>query len=200
MIGTGGRLSVVILVAALGAWMFLGESLSLLQVVGTALASAGVAMVVYFRGVAAKPDHATRRGILCGALGALAMSVGVLLNKRGLGATDAMTASCLRLSGAVVALALVAAWRRDLMPDLRRLLQPAVMRRLVPASIIGTFLGLWLMSVGIKHTQSAVANALHSTTPLFTLPIALLILKERMGRWAIAGSFVAVGGVFLLFL
>ena len=73
-----------------------------------------------------------------------------------------------------------------------------MLRRLVPAAFIGTFLGLWLMAVGIKHTESAVANALHSTTPLFTLPIALFVLREKVGKLAIAGSFVAVAGVFLL--
>jgi len=135
-----------------------------------------------------------------GVLSAVAMSAGVLLNKRGLVATDPLTATAFRLSGAVVGLTLFACVRRDLMPDFRKLLQPRVLRRLVPAAFIGTFLGLWLMAVGIKHTESAVANALHSTTPLFTLPIALFVLKENVGRLAVVGSFVAVAGVFLLLL
>lgn len=63
-----------------------------------------------------------------------------------------------------------------------------VLGRLVPAAVIGTFAGLWLMRTGIKYTESAVASALHSTTPLFTLPIALLVLRERVGGLAIAGS------------
>jgi drug/metabolite transporter (DMT)-like permease len=70
--------------------------------------------------------------------------------------------------------------------------------RLVPAAFVGTFLGLWLMQLGIKNTESAVANALHSTTPLFTLPITVFLLRERLGWLAVTGSFVAVGGVVLL--
>ena len=185
---------------AVGAWFLLDEILSGQRIAGIALAATGVTMVVYFRPKKSDPRGGSTRGIVMGVLSAVAMSLGVLLNKRGLAEADPLTATALRLSAAVVGLTLFACVRRELMPDFRKLLRPRVLRRLVPAAFIGTFLGLWLMAVGIKHTESAVANALHSTTPLFTLPIALLVLRERVGKLAIAGSFVAVAGVFLLLI
>ena len=185
---------------AIGAWFLLDEVLQAQRIAGIALAATGVTMVVYFRPERSDPRDGSTRGIVMGVLSAVAMSLGVLLNKRGLADADPLTATAFRLSAAVLGLTLFAFVRRELMPDFRKLLSPRVLRRLVPAAFIGTFLGLWLMAVGIKHTESAVANALHSTTPLFTLPIALLVLRERVGRLAIAGSFVAVAGVFLLLL
>ncbi len=186
---------------AIGAWLLLDEVLSGQRIAGIALAAAGVTMVVYFRPKKSDPESGgSTSGIVMGVLSAVAMSLGVLLNKRGLVEADPLTATALRLSAAVVGLALFACVRRELMPDFRKLLSPRVLRRLVPAAFIGTFLGLWLMAVGIKHTESAVANALHSTTPLFTLPIALFVLREKVGKLAIAGSFVAVAGVFLLLI
>ena len=56
------------------------------------------------------------------------------------------------------------------------------------------------MQVGIANTTAAVANALHSTTPLFTLPITVLFLRERLGARVVMGSVVAVAGVVLLIL
>lgn len=185
---------------AVGAWLMLGEALTAQQGAGVLLAASGVAMVVYFRGGQREARRATSLGILLGFLSAFCQAGGVLLNKRGLVDADPLSATSLRLSAGIAALALLAFLRGRLRLDLERLWRPHVLRRMVPAAAIGTFGGLWLMAVGIKHTQSAVASALHSTTPLFTLPIALFVLRERVGPLAIAGSFVAVAGVFVLFL
>jgi drug/metabolite transporter (DMT)-like permease len=181
---------------AIGAFVFLGEELSAQQLGGVAAATAGVAMVVYHR----TPTPASRLGLLLGFLSAACQAAGVLLAKRGLVNADPLAATTVRLSAALLALTVVSLARRELAGDLKRLCTPRVLRRLIPAGIVGTFLGLWLMTTGIKYTQSAVASALHSTTPLFTLPIALFWLREPVGLLAAAGSFVAVGGVFLLLL
>ena len=85
---------------------------------------------MYFRGRPQQdePAHATARGVMYGLLSVVAMAAGVLLSKRGLRETDPMTASAIRLAAAVAALGLFASWKRDLMPDLRRLCRPRVLR------------------------------------------------------------------------
>ncbi|MHC4339749.1 MAG: DMT family transporter [Planctomycetota bacterium] len=185
---------------AAGGWLFLGETLTASQLLGIVLAAAGVGMVVYFRGGTEPAHRATARGVLFGVLSAACQAGGVLLAKRGLHEMDALAGTTLRVAAATALLAVVALLRRDLMPDLRRLIKPGPLGRLLPAAFCGTFLALWLMQTGIKYTESAVANALHSTTPLFTLPIALVFLRERFGALAIFGSFVAVAGVVVLLI
>ena len=182
---------------AVGGFVLLDEALRAQQILGILLAAAGVAMVVYFRGRTPSGPIPVR-GIVYGLLASACQAGGVLLAKEGLHETDALTGTTLRLAAATAALCVVAAVRRDLMPDLGKLVKAPVLRRLVPGALIGTFGGLWLMLLGIKHTESAVANALHSTTPLFTMPIALFWLRERLGVVAILGSFVAVAGVIVL--
>lgn len=186
------------LLTAAGAWIFLGETLHGLQLLGCGLAMIGVTLVIW-----ARPErmHAvTKRGVLYGVLAVACQAAGVVLTKRGLLDADPFTGSTIRIATATAVLVVLAALRRELGPDLARLFSAPTLRRLVPAVFFATFLGLWLMQTGIKHTESAVANALHSTTPLFTLPIVLFLLKERMGWLGIAGSFVGVGGVSLLLL
>ena len=187
------------ILTALGGWIFLQEALSVLQVVGILMAAWGVALVVYYRDGGKDPSP-TSRGVLYGLVAASCQAVGTLLARVGLAEIDALWGTTLRLGGATAALLLWALMRRDLAPALRILLEPARLRRLVPAVLIATLCGLWLMQIGIKHAPAAVANALHSTTPLFTLPIALFWLREHLGRLGILGSFVAVGGVVMLIL
>jgi drug/metabolite transporter (DMT)-like permease len=181
---------------AIGAFAFLGERLSAQQLAGVAAATAGVAMVVYHR----TPTPASRLGLLLGVLSAACQAAGVLLAKRGLVNADPLAATTVRLTAALLALTVVSIVRREFGADWKQLSRPRVLRRLIPAGIVGTFLGLWLMTTGIKYTHSAIASALHSTTPLFTLPIALFWHRESVGLLAVSGSFVAVGGVFLLLL
>ncbi|MCZ6785898.1 MAG: DMT family transporter [Planctomycetota bacterium] len=187
------------ILTALGGWIFLQEALSATQIAGILMAAWGVALVVYYRDASRDPSP-TSRGVLYGLVAATCQAAGTLLARVGLKETDALWGTTLRLGAATAALLLWAVMRRDLAPALRILLEPARLRRLVPAVLVATLCGLWLMQVGIKHAPAAVASALHSTTPLFTLPIALFWLREHLGRLGILGSFVAVGGVVVLIL
>jgi len=184
---------------AVGGWLLLDEPLTAWRCAGIVMAGVGVTMVVWGRPARGAAD-ALAKGALAGVLGALCHASGVLLAKRGQAELAALPAATIRLTSATAVLVLFALARGRLRPDLERLLRPAPLLRLLPAAAIGTFLGIGLMQVGIAHTQSAVASALHSTTPLFTLPIALFVLRERVGPVALVGSVVGVAGVVLLFL
>lgn len=186
------------ILTAAGGWVLLDEDLRVVQIVGVALAMAGVTLVVW-----ARPEDSrgvTAFGVACGVGFAVCQAAGALLAKRGLYGAEALPATTIRLAAATAVLGVFAFARGELGSDLRRLFRPGPLTRMVPAVFCGTFLGLWLMQIGIKYAKTAVANALHSTTPLFTLPIALFLLRERLGPLGVLGSLIGVGGVALLLL
>jgi len=183
---------------AIGGWVLLDERLSPWESAGILLASSGVAMVVYFRSAPGEPGHASTRGVVCGVASAICQAGGVLLSKQAMTEVHFLGAAALRLFAANLALIAVLLYRRQLSAVVRRMFEGRRALRMARATFFATFLGLGLMQLGIAETDSAVANALHSTTPLFTLPIGLFVLRERFGPLAILGSLVAVGGVFLL--
>lgn len=186
---------------AIGAWIFRGEALGTMAVAGIASAVGGVAMVVWFRPHGSEPKRADTAGIVFGLLAALCQAGGVIVSKEAfVGADVPLLSAVLRLGAATAILALFALFRRELDGQMRRLFSPRPFRRLLVATFFGTFCGIWLMQAGISWTDSAVASALHSTTPLFTLPIAIFILKERVTPGAILGSCLAVAGVIILIL
>jgi len=186
------------LLTAAGGWILLDEGLRPVQIGGVGLAMAGVTLVVWAR--PATSVAVTARGVGYGVGFAVCQAAGVLLAKRGLYGADALPATTIRLAAATAALGVFAFVRGELGSDLRRLFRRGPLMRMAPAVFCGTFLGLWLMQVGIKYAKTAVANALHSTTPLFTLPIALFLLRERLGVLGVVGSLVGVAGVALLLL
>ena len=185
---------------AIGGWALLDERLTPWESAGIVLASAGVAMVVYFRGSHAEDGRPSKRGVACGIASALCQAGGVLLSKEAMTEVHFLGAAGMRLFAANLALIGVLAYRRRLGSAVRLMFEGRRPLRMARATFFATFLGLGLMQLGIAETESAVANALHSTTPLFTLPIGIFVLRERIGALAIFGSLVAVGGVFLLLL
>ena len=76
---------------------------------------------------------------------------------------------------------------------------PRIRNRLLLASVIGAFLGTWLSVAALKYTHAAVAVTLNSTSPLFVLPLAMLMLKEQISWRAVSGAFVAITGVAVYF-
>ena len=67
-------------------------------------------------------------------------------------------------------------------------------------SLIGPFLGVWLSIVSIQLAPLGVASTLMSLNPIFLLPFAFIIFKERVSLRAVLGTLVSVAGIVILFL
>ena len=119
------------MLTAVGGWA-LGEILSSMEIAGIACAVAGIGLVAYYRPVGGPEPEANARGVLFGVAAAACQAAGVLLAKQGLQEAGAFPATALRLAAATAALAVFAFGRRRLGSDLKQLLRPGPVRRLVP--------------------------------------------------------------------
>ncbi len=63
----------------------------------------------------------------------------------------------------------------------------------------GPFLGVWMSLVASDRAPLGVAQTLCGLSPVFILPFAALIHKERVSPRAVLGAVVAVGGSAVLF-
>ena len=62
------------------------------------------------------------------------------------------------------------------------------------------FGGFWLSLLALKYMDASVASTLNSTSPMFVLPMAAIMLKEKIPIRAVLGAAIAVGGVALIFM
>ena len=67
-------------------------------------------------------------------------------------------------------------------------------------AVVGPYLGVWMSLVASDRAPLGVAQTLCSLAPVFILPFAVLIHKERVSPRAALGAMVAVGGSALLFV
>jgi drug/metabolite transporter (DMT)-like permease len=205
----GARIAMLVMsaapaIAALLAYGILGESLSLLGVCGIVVTLVGITTVVLDRG----GNHSARtaitgRGILWAFLAAIGQGAGLILAKlafrespvNGFVATEVRIISALAfllpmlyLSGRIRNP--VQAFSKDK----RAFLFTS------GGALFGTFLGISFSLIAIEHTKVGIAATIMAMVPILMLPLVRIFYKEKLSWRAIAGAFVAVLGVAMLFL
>ncbi|TFG30688.1 DMT family transporter [Candidatus Thorarchaeota archaeon] len=71
---------------------------------------------------------------------------------------------------------------------------------IIVAGFLGMTMGSLLYTYTVKLIGASIAALLGSTSPLFALPISILILKEKFNRRSIFGAILTVLGVMLVVL
>lgn len=205
------------LFATLFGVLFLGERLAPGAWPGIGITLAGIAWVVLERPAGDSPRTPPMYldGLLCGLLAALCQATGYLLSKQGIGHgwlpeqqhLKPQAAAFLRMLGAGMVLLPLAGWR------LRRTSRDALgagqtasrlpgrgLAFTALGAVFGPFLGVWASLEAAHRIPLGVAQTLLSLPPVFILPFAHLLHRERIGPRAISGAVLAFAGVAWLFL
>lgn len=171
--------------SALLAFLFLGETLTAREMLGISITVAGVAGTLFYTSHAKVRADETftpskKIGAIWMVLSGTGHAVGAVLSRYGLPHVDPFVGTFLRLLPAQVFLIVFCFYRPSRLGTLKQ--DPTRLRILVGTGVLGTFLGLILMSIGLKFSKAGVATALLSTYPVWVLPIAHHFLKEPV-RW-----------------
>jgi drug/metabolite transporter (DMT)-like permease len=204
----GARLSMLLMTLApvigtLLAWVFLGETLNLLEISAVIVTVSSVAWVVSEQRDSNSVDSNPRSyliGVLCGIGGASGQALGLILSKRGMtGDFPALSASLMRLTMASVVIWLWALIRGQLRPTIEGLRIGRVRWAIVVGTVTGPFIGMTLSLAAVQLTHVGIASTLMALSPVFLLPLTHWVFKERITQRAIVGTVVAMVGVAMIF-
>ncbi|MEE9393470.1 MAG: DMT family transporter [Planctomycetota bacterium] len=171
-------------------------TLSHFEIMGVVAVVLGVSLVSWR---AANPGGGSRGiGICFGGLAALGQATGILLSHQALQECHPLSGAAVRLSGAFLGLLLVQAFRGRLKRTWRSLQESGIWKSMLFPSFIGTFIGIFFMMIAIERSPPAVSGALLATTPIFVIPFAMVMLKEKATVRAVIGTAVVVAGVALV--
>jgi len=191
--------------AALLAWLFLGETLGWQQILGILLTVGGIAWVVLEKNGATpqlgrNPNFAW--GILFGVGAATGQAIGLITAKKGLGGDfSPLSGNLIRMISAASVMWAITIFQGKALYSLRRAVSSRrLVRNILGGSFFGPFVGVWLSLVAVQLTQIGVASTLMALAPIFLLPVGAVVFKEKITLPAIVGTLVAVAGVALLFL
>ena len=198
-------MSLAPILVTLMAWVFFGEALGKLSLLGIFLTVGGIAWVILERtsssiGNLYPSDYL--RGILFGLGATVSQAVGVILAKQGLGdGFPAVSANVIRMTSAMIALWVLTLLQKQARQTFEQLgKQPRSIFLILGGAILGPVLGVSLSLFSLQRADAGVASTLSSLAPIFLLPISYIVFKERFGWRAISGTIIALAGVALLFL
>ena len=202
----GPRLSSLImatapLMTALIGYLVLREGLGLTSMLGMGLTIGGVIWAVLDRKATnTSAAGSLVPGVLLALGGAAGQALGLVLSKHGMGDYDPFAATQIRviagLGGWILIFFVTHRWRY-LVAALRDVL---AMRAIALGALFGPFMGVSLSLLAVQHTHTGVAASIMSITPILLVPLSVLFFHEKVGIGGVLGTFVAVGGVVVLFL
>lgn len=190
------------LFAALFGALFLGEILTPMILAGVLMTTGGVTYVVADR----KSTHespglfpgSTSMGVICALGAAVCQALGGVCSRIGMQACDSVEGAFIRLLVSAFAVLLIVVYQKQLRAVLRQTQDLDLMKRLIPAVMLGTWLGIWLCQIAYKETSVSVATTLLATTPLFVIPLLRVFQNQKITMSAVAGTLVATIGVVLV--
>ncbi|MBD3162814.1 MAG: EamA family transporter [Candidatus Eisenbacteria bacterium] len=195
IINTSYSPSIIIL-----SFLFLGERLTPLQMLGVLLILSAVLSVGWMRGPGSQeiPRKKLIAGIGFGLLATSTQAVSIVMIKPMLDTTPLIWANCWRLLGGLamtILLLPLLPQRRAAMRSLRNFKVWPVM---VPGTVMGTYISLMFWLAGMKYTLASTASAINQTATLWTFVLAAWWLHEPVTGRRIAGLAAGVVGVALV--
>ncbi len=178
--------------------LWLGESFSLIQVLGVVLVLSAVLAATHKKGRGKVSRRDFFVGLLYGVLGMGTMAVGIVMIKPLLNQSPLLWATEIRLIGGLIVLLIVFLFH----PQRKKIAFSAIGGKGWIYTLSGSFLGayvamiLWL--AGMKYAQASTAAALNQTSNIFIFIFAAIFLKEPLNLIKIVCIILAIIGVLLI--
>lgn len=208
----GARVSLVImtlapLVAAIFSYFILGEVMSVRNIAGMLLTIGGISMVILSRNQESdNPDkrflklHFPIRGLFFAFIGALGQGVGLVLSKLGMGNYNAFASTQIRIIAGIIGFAVLFTLLRQWKALFKSLHDKKAMTTAAIGSFFGPFLGVSFSLLAVQRTHAGIAQTIMSLTPVFILPVSVIIHKEKINLREIVGTVIAVAGTAIFFI
>ncbi len=176
--------------------IWIGESLSLWQIVGTIMIVSAVLTATGER----KGRTATRReillGVMWGVLAMATMAVGIVMIKPLLDRSPLIWATEWRIVGGFAVLLIVLIFHPARKTILNSIRIPGRIVYTVTGSFVGGYMAMIFWLAGMKYIQASTASALNQTSNIFVFIFAAIFLKEPITPLRLAGIVLGVGGLF----
>ena len=197
---------------ALLAFIVIGETIAPLAWCGILLTLCGVIWVISEQKDEGTKDKAfqksnikRKQGIIWAILAAIAQAVGAVLSRIALieSTINPLESSLIRLvAGSAIAFILIKIPGFTTTQTLKKTVTGFSIKTIgiiILAATGSTYLGIWLQQISLKYAPTGIAQTLLATSPLFVIPISL-IMGEKLSLRSFVGVSIAIIGVGLLFI
>lgn len=184
--------------SAILAFVLFNETMTVLQIAGSALSIIGILIMVLGDHQGAKA--ALTAGAVYAFIAAILQAVADMTAKSALSIVPWRTASFVRAIGGLAAwFVFVFANFRSFSVDAKAMKTKGLFLTLFFTVIIGTALGTTVAMGALNYAPAGIVTSLKQISPIFILPFEVIVEKKKLTPAAIIGTFVSVVGVFIIF-
>ncbi|MEA4961007.1 DMT family transporter [Lutispora sp.] len=203
----GSRISLLIMsaappITALAGFLIMGEKISILGLAGMFITMGGICLVILSRNPAEKKIRFNRpvKGIAYACIGALGQAFGLIFSKLGMGSYNPFAATQIRLIAAFIGFTVIITMKNK-WPEIRAAFEDRkAIGQIAIGAVFGPFSGVTFSLLAVQYTATGIVSSITSVSPVLIIPISIMIFKEKILPKEIAGAFISIAGVILLFL
>jgi drug/metabolite transporter (DMT)-like permease len=179
-------------------FLFIGERLSLRQLLGVALILSALVLISSSKEKGLPPRKKLLLGIGLGTLAMVTLAASIVMIKPLLARSPVVWATLWRTMAGGAALLVFLPIHPRRRQICRPLAMPANWRSMVPGAFLGAYIALVAWMAGMKYTLASVAAPLNQLNSIFIFVLAALFLKERVTKGKMAAVALATLGAFLV--
>lgn len=178
--------------------LFLGESLTFWQAVGSMMIISAVLTALVERESNGYTKKQIAIGILLGALAQIGNGVGIVMVKPVLNDAPLIWVTTWRLVGGFASLLLLLPLLKNRTAIIKSIFSRQRWGYTLGGSFLGAYLAMILWLAGMKFTQASIAAALNQTSNIFIFIFAAMLLREKITPPRLLGIVLGVGGALLV--
>jgi len=203
----GARVAMLIMglapfIAALTAWIMLGESVSTKGFFGMMVTLVGVSLVVLDRKGSDLSISFSYplKGILCAFAGAVGQGVGIVFSKYGMNGFDPFASNQIRLLAGTIGFMIVVTAVQRWKAVAHSTRDTTAIKALTVGTVFGPVIGVSFSLVAVKYAPAGIATTIMSIVPVLLIFPSWIIFKERITAKEIYGAVISFAGIALFFL
>lgn len=187
------------LVVGIFGYIFLKESLSIIQIVAMLITCSGVLLVVIKPKEDSNEKKLSPKGIVYIFIATIFEAIGIVFTKIGSSGYNPSSSTQIRMICAlgvfIVFLSVKKLWKKIflVLRDRKSIL-------LITGGTITATAGITFLVMALNLGNAGVISTISSTSPILIIPISFIFFKEKIKLKEIIGAFVSVGGIALFFL
>lgn len=209
--------------AALFGWIIIGETMSMLALLGMSITICGISLSIFGKHQAEDEHGSTKsiklpaKGIFFGVCAGFGQGIGLVLSAKGLmcyehsleanGITDAtilflipFASTAMRAVTGLIGFSIWTALKGQIQQLRTSVTDHRAMLYALAATITGPFVGVSLSLMATQYTSTGIAQTIMATTPVLILLPSYLFFKQHITLREISGAIIAVFGVTLFFV
>ncbi len=201
----GARISMLFmtmtpLIVGFFGFLFVGERLTLLQIIAMFITCSGILMVV----IKPKTENSTERkltpkGILYITLAVTFEAIGNVFTKIGAHNYDAGSSTQIRMMCALFVFLFYLTFKKKWGNIVRTVKDKKTFAMILAGTVVST-LGITCLVAAFNRINTGVASTISSMSPVIIIPISVIVFKEKVKLKEIVGAIISVMGIALFFL